>query len=151
MTIQDLGSLGELIAAVATVATLVYLAAQIRANTAALKVESGRAYRAAAAPMLVAIAQDGELARIFNRGLADFKSLDPEEQTRFAFVMGDIIGNAASRYREVTAGVLSEKEFESEKDTVAPFLKTPGGRQFWERLSGRFPAEFRDYVAREIL
>ena len=33
MTIQDLGSLGELIAAVATIATLVYLAMQIRQNT----------------------------------------------------------------------------------------------------------------------
>ncbi len=37
MTIQDLGSLGELIAAVATVATLVYLALQIRQNTHTLR------------------------------------------------------------------------------------------------------------------
>ena len=33
MTIQDLGSIGELIAAVATLATLVYLAVQIRQNS----------------------------------------------------------------------------------------------------------------------
>jgi hypothetical protein len=33
VTIQDLGSIGELIAAIATVATLVYLAIQIRQNT----------------------------------------------------------------------------------------------------------------------
>ena len=37
MTIQDLGSLGELIAAVATVATLVYLAIQLKQNTLALR------------------------------------------------------------------------------------------------------------------
>jgi hypothetical protein len=35
MTIQDLGSLGELIAAVATVATLVYLSIQLKRNTRA--------------------------------------------------------------------------------------------------------------------
>ena len=33
VTIQDLGSLGELIAAVATIVTLAYLAVQIRSNT----------------------------------------------------------------------------------------------------------------------
>jgi hypothetical protein len=36
MTIQDLSSIGELIAAIATLATLVYLAAQIRHNTRAI-------------------------------------------------------------------------------------------------------------------
>ena len=35
MNIQDWGALGELVAAIATVLTLVYLAMQIRANTTA--------------------------------------------------------------------------------------------------------------------
>ena len=33
MTIQELGSVGELIGAIATVATLIYLSLQIRQNT----------------------------------------------------------------------------------------------------------------------
>ena len=37
MTIQDLGGIGELIAAVATIATLAYLAIQVRQNTRALR------------------------------------------------------------------------------------------------------------------
>ena len=40
MTIQDLGSIGELIAAIATLATLVYLAAQIRQNMRAIMATS---------------------------------------------------------------------------------------------------------------
>jgi hypothetical protein len=43
LTIQDLGSIGELIAAIATVATLAYLALQIRQNTRAIQ---GSALRA---------------------------------------------------------------------------------------------------------
>ena len=34
MTIQQLGSIGEFVAAIATLATLIYLALQIRRNTA---------------------------------------------------------------------------------------------------------------------
>lgn len=37
MSIQDLGSLGELVAAIATIATLIYLATQIRQNTRMLE------------------------------------------------------------------------------------------------------------------
>lgn len=42
MTIQDLGSLGELIAAVATVATLIYLSIQIRASNRLARAEASR-------------------------------------------------------------------------------------------------------------
>lgn len=42
MTIQDLGSLGELVAAIATVATLIYLAIQIRASNRLARAEASR-------------------------------------------------------------------------------------------------------------
>ena len=49
MNIQDLGSIGELIAAAAIIATLIYLARQVRANTkitqTASRVEITRDYR----------------------------------------------------------------------------------------------------------
>ena len=37
MTIQDLGSIGEVVGAIATVATLIYLAIQIRSHTYAVQ------------------------------------------------------------------------------------------------------------------
>ena len=49
VTIQDLGSLGELIAALATLVTLFYLALQIRANTVLAKAEAKRGQQSASA------------------------------------------------------------------------------------------------------
>ena len=43
MTIQDLGNIGELVAAVATFAALLYLALQLRENTQAVRGEARRA------------------------------------------------------------------------------------------------------------
>ncbi len=37
MTLQDLGNIGEFVAAIATLITLIYLAAQIRQNTRAVR------------------------------------------------------------------------------------------------------------------
>ncbi len=151
MTIQDLGSIGELVAAIATVVTLVYLAIQIRANTTAIKAEGRRAGLAAGTPIRVALAQDRELARVFNTGLGDFEKLDAEDKTRFAFLMGDILANAAVAYQEVELGITTESEFAFQRDIISPFLTAPGGRAFWGLFSERYSKSFREYVAREVL
>jgi hypothetical protein len=77
MTVQDLGSIGELVAAVATVATLAYLAIQIRANAHGMKVESIRSANRDGMASSLLLADNAELADIFYRGLADLGSLTP--------------------------------------------------------------------------
>ena len=101
--------------------------------------------------MNVALAQDGELARIFNTGMADFSKLNAEERTRFAFLVGGMLANVAYKYDEIALGILTEADFEFERGLITPYLTAPGGRAFWEQVKGLFPARFRDYVAREIL
>jgi len=150
VTIQDLGSIGELIAAIATVITLVYLALQIRANSNAIRAESRRATSASGSAIRAAIAQDGELARIFNVGLADYSSLGQEEKTRFNFVMADFLTQALGVYEEVSLGIQSELDFAYQRAIIAPFLRTPGGREFWRRYANRYPPPFMHWVNREI-
>ena len=148
---EAIGAIGEVAGAVAVIVTLAYLAVQIRANTAASKAEGVRSHRAAATSMNVALAQDGELARIFNTGMADLSKLNAEERTRFAFLVGGMLANVAYKYDEVALGILTEADFEFERGLITPYLTAPGGRAFWEQVKGLFPARFRDYVAREIL
>ena len=64
MTIQDLGSLGELIAAVATVLTLGYLAVQLRQNTKALRSQTFQHSSMDMSLTANAISIDNELASI---------------------------------------------------------------------------------------
>ncbi len=86
MTIEQLGSIGELVAAVATVATLIYLSLQIRASTKISRVESRRATTAQAHEYSALIANSPELASILRTGLGDIGSLDPDERIRFNFL-----------------------------------------------------------------
>jgi hypothetical protein len=68
MSIQELGSLGELVAAIATVFTLVYLALQIRENTKIVRSEASRSIRSDGAATFRMIAGDAIVAELFNRG-----------------------------------------------------------------------------------
>ncbi len=146
MTIQDWGSLGELIAAVATVATLIYLALQIRANTIVSKAEARRATRVAAGGVSLAIVENGEVARIFRAGLGDPSKLEPEEWIRFSFLMGQLVGAISAAFDEVDYGVLSEDSISNQKVLIKQFLPTPGGQKFWQQFGPTYPDEFREFV-----
>ena len=87
MTIQDLGSLGELIAAVATVSTLVYLAIQLKQNTRALRSQTFQQSSMDMSLTANAISSDGELARIVVKASDSLDYLSPEERIRFHFWM----------------------------------------------------------------
>jgi hypothetical protein len=151
MTIQDLGSIAELIAAFATVVTLAYLAVQIRNSTRATQAESRRTEIQTTATIVHSLVADREVARMYNAGLADFSSLSPEDQTRFSMLLGHLIGAEGAIFDEVRLGVLSRDALHRRTPNLRSSLNTPGGREYWKRFSDRYPNEFREYVEREIL
>lgn len=91
MTIQELGSLGELIAAIATVVTLIYLATQIRHNNKALAESTSGAINASYASINSRISSDEQFAELFVRGRQDIRSLSPVELERFRAFIQDIL------------------------------------------------------------
>ena len=98
MTLTDLGAMGEVVGALAVVASLVYLAAQIRQNTQAMaetrRLALAQTYQIRASAlqeMLVHAAESERLAPIiiklttlgYPKDLASLEALTPEERGRF--------------------------------------------------------------------
>jgi hypothetical protein len=150
VTIQDLGSIGELVAAVATVITLVYLARQIGANTTALRMEARRTEAQSGDIYISAIIESPEVARMFNEGLADPTSLSPEDVTRFSFLLGSFVGAEGAAFDEVNIGFAPTQTLDRRKQTLRRILRSPGGRWFWAQFAGDFHTEFRAYIDESI-
>ena len=74
MTIQDIGSIGELIAAIATVGTLIYLAVQIRQNTKSIRASTH--HRSTASDTALNIAFAGAEAAV-----AELSTARPNDET----------------------------------------------------------------------
>jgi hypothetical protein len=96
VTIQDLGSIGELVAAIATVAILAYLAIQIKAGTRTSRAQSDYARHSTNKQTLLSLAHDQQLAGVFRRGLASFESLEPDEQIQSTFLISSFLSAASS-------------------------------------------------------
>jgi hypothetical protein len=148
VTLQDLGSLGKLIAAVATIATLIYLAIQIRGNTIVSKAEARRANRGASNAANLSVVQDGEVARIFLTGLSESSKLDPEEWARFSCLIGGSLTASTGVHDEISVGILSEDLPLNPDFTIKMFLGTTGGQKYWKQFREGYSKGFREYADR---
>ncbi len=146
MTIQDLGSIGEVIGALATVATLAYLAIQIRANTRATLAEARRTTLHHRTSGLSEIIANESVARIFEKGLADRKSLSSTERIRFDTLLSRLVADCDLLVREQHEGFAETDMVDPSFVATTRLLRSPGGRQFWGQLRGSFTPAFQKRV-----
>ena len=136
MTLQDLGSLGEFVAAMATLVTLVYLAFQLRQNTRTLRANSiheltENILRASATLI------DPENAELYLRGARSYSSLTPEEKLRFQLLVALFLGrfDTVLEYRE--RGMVNDEYVEWQVDAMQRIFSNPGVREFWNSMDNR--------------
>jgi len=151
MTIQDLGSIGELIGAVATVATLVYLAIQIRSNTTATRSGAAQAVHESFSNWYNMLASDESLSALVAKGLRDYESLTEAERARFVSVAMSILLNTQDAFIKWREGSLIDELWISWEFVIMNLVKTPGGGTVWQDRKYLFGAHFRDHVETEIM
>jgi hypothetical protein len=143
VTIQDLGSIGEFVASIVTLATLAYLAVQIRQNTAVLRTQALQYVidsKLAALDAATAHGPDGDISR---RGRESFDDLSPEEQQRFTVLVGRLFAaseNVLTSYRD---GLVKPGSYEAAKRDILRELDAPGVVEWWRSERSRYADDFQ--------
>jgi hypothetical protein len=146
MTIQDLGSLGELVAAGATLATLIYLALQIRQNTNATRANSFHSISDSMNQVNLSVTQSAELARIWLAGCAERSALSPEERHRFDLTLLSYFHVFETMQYQARVGTGDRDLVIAEERSLKDLLSMPGIREWWSENPYAFGPEFRSYV-----
>lgn len=146
MTIQELGSLGEFVAAMGTLVTLVYLAIQIRKNTAAVRANSHQAISDSFIGLNEWIARDPEVARIFRLGMSNLDNLSDDERIRFGFMLLAVLHAYETTYYQYRVGTLDEQLFDSIARDMTVVMTYPGVKQWWDETPFSFSDEFREFL-----
>ena len=154
MTLQDFGSIGELVSAVAVVVSLVYLAFQIRQNTRQIE-ENTKAAQASAFDSSInhtfmarqAIADNEDLARIYLEGSKDPSALSEEELVRYRLVIHNVLWSLWNMQSQARVGELSSETWSAQLATLERIVSTAGFRWFWTNFAQEFGASFQRIVA----
>jgi hypothetical protein len=149
VSIQDLGSIGEFVAALATIMTLVYLALQIRQNTSVARSASTQevlnSHRHLIRELLTL---NPEVEVVFVRGMHSFASLDHGEQRRFHYVMSEFMLHAQNAHQLQQKGVLDEGDADVWIGFALQILRMPGAAEWWDTsrrvMDPAFSAEIDD-------
>lgn len=154
MSWQDLGSIGELISAVAVVVSLVYLAFQIRQNTRQID-ENTKAAQAAAFDSSIAhtfmarqaIIENEALARIYLEGSNHPEALSDEDLLRYRLIIHNILWSLWNMQSQAQVGELSSETWSAQLATLERIVSTTGFRWFWANYAREFGASFQQIIA----
>ena len=150
VTIQDLGSIGEFVAAIATLATLAYLALQIRRNTQSVHAATHQALVSHAAEINSSLFGEGSVPEMFLKGRADPSTLSEVERFRFQILVYQVFQSFETMYLLNRDGILDDTFVKSKLHVIERWLSQPGIRSVWSERREELHPEFVTLVERTV-
>ena len=145
MNWDAVGALGEWVGALAVLATLVYLAVQIKQNSqstrANIELEASRQL----AQFVSRISADSNLKRIYDE-IAESKPLSFEDERDYLWLVAEFFHSAEGVYIQHVKGFLSEDIWGEYERLLVGFLQSAEAQKWWENSHGPFSEPFRKCV-----
>ncbi len=132
MDLQSLANLGEVVGAVAVVASLLYLAVQVRQSTKAQQTENYARAVDRISSMQATLSQDSEVSRIFATGVEDASNLTALEKIRFTWFLYEMFDAFEFMFHTYRSGEMPEEVWQRWALTVAFWMNFPGVLTWWE-------------------
>ena len=154
MTLEQISELSQAVAAVAVIASLVFVGVQMRMNSEQAKqanilarIDIGERV-AANFRDIVSQLMDGELAAIFRKVMFDHVEPTPVESTQILTYLNMCLSAHQSAFYAMREGLIEKDLLEAFVQNSAWYLTAPLFAREWRRVRqlGIFSANFADYL-----
>ena len=146
MELQDLANLGEFISSVAVILSLVYLAIQVRQNTASIRTENFARALERVSTMQSVLFENGELARLQAQGVLDPSTLTREERLQLTWWLSEAFGAFEFMFHQAQSGALPNEVWSRWSATTAWWVSFPGVQAWWQARPTPFSQSFTSFV-----
>lgn len=144
MSIQDLGSVGELIAAIATVATLIYLALQIRSNTEAVRAST---IHGITETQQRELRWSSDISDVLTKAIEDPSSLDSSESWKLMEWLIAALAARQNEYVQYQRGFMDAEVWKASERIILMILSLQWARNWWVTMGrASYSTEFADLV-----
>ena len=150
MNIMELGAIGELVGGIAVIATLVYLALQVRQNTSAIRATSAQAFADSINQMNIGAASSDEAAHFVRLIYEDPSALTEDQRTRADFGALAICRTYESALLQVELGTYDPQTTEMIRKQIQRTFALDYFREWWHRRQFDFTDRFVEFVEREL-
>ncbi|MDX1405619.1 MAG: hypothetical protein R3192_13815 [Woeseiaceae bacterium] len=145
MNWEAIGAIGEILAAIAVIVTLIYLAKQIQLNARTMEVTALRDTTEHWHRWSEALATSSELAEIVARGNKSFDDLPENEAMRYG-AYAQMFFDSAESYRSLVLDHKVQKDLGVLESIVAKRVSEPGIREWWSQYCSDYDAGYVEWI-----
>ena len=131
MSLEDLGNIGEFVAAIGVIVSLVYLAAQIRQNTKTVRTSTYQAVLDYSSRVNELVLSNPHVERIYRVGRRDLAQLHEDERPQFRLLLAHIMNMYETMFLQYRRGTLDEEYWNARMVGLRAVLSQPGIRAHW--------------------
>jgi hypothetical protein len=146
ITLENIYFIGQTVAAIAIVVSLIYVGIQVRQNTFATLSASAQAYVSADNETVGLINSSPDLADILHRGANGLSALNGGDLIRFMAFHDLLFISFQAYHLQWRRGTLDEALWVTYRQAIVDLLQQRGQQDWWEKRRHWFNPEFQDYV-----
>ena len=146
MRLETLNAIAQLIAALGVIASLFYLAAQIRQNTRSQRSVVVDSLTSSLIALLGPQAADPSLTRSFATAVEDWHAASEEDRSRAAATFFTLFKLFENAWFQQCQGTLEREQWEGWDLYIRVYFHRPGVQVWWADRRGMFAVGFRKYV-----
>jgi hypothetical protein len=148
MNWDAVSAVAESVGAVGVVATLVYLAVQIRSNTRALRAATYDSFVSQFRDWNAPLRANPQLSAQFGTQIEEIETLDEESRKHATHVFFDFLKLAENLHYQYRMGMVDDSLWSGWDNFFHHYLNAPGMVWYWERRKGFCDPAFREWVER---
>mgnify|MGYP000105893757 CR=1 FL=1 len=150
MNIMELGALGELVGSIGVLATLIYLAIQMRQNTMAVRLNTAHAVTGELQEMCGLLASNQELAKIVNEAGKNAELSGVSRLSYYGFTH-NLIRVYENTFLQKGGNAVSEAHWMGMTRMMIDYTAMPAFAAYWADRKHWVSAECQAYMDAEIL
>lgn len=148
MSRENVKDIMELVAALGVIATLAFVALEIRQNTNVARSAAAQAIAEQSYDAVMRLVDNDELRAAYLAGFDGKLSSEQEQHLRMFYIA--VIRIQVNRYEQVKLGII-DLDLALSLGGRADGYSSPYFIEFWNEVRGRYPADFQDYIEHHVI
>jgi hypothetical protein len=147
MTLEQLAYLGQIAAAIAVIASLIYVARQLRQNTNAMIVSNADNFVNFNFQLNTPFALNREFAELWVKAGKNFDDLDEVDKQRLIIWEFQAIAAWSNWFNLRQEGLISDAQWSELENTFGTFGQRQSVREAWKAFKPGYTPAYREYMA----
>ena len=143
MSLDQAALIGQIVSAIAVIASLIFVGFQLNKATAAIRASSSQAHSSLYTDLVQSIIDNADFARIWSIGIADPQTLSEEDWVRFVAYASALFRLYETSRVQWLNGRLDEEHWHTIERQAADFGHLPGLQRAWRLRGHWYSPEFR--------